>query len=54
MLTFTISWSNPSGKFGWTDITECVDMEDAIEHFNTHVLGVETPADITIDRIRRH
>lgn len=51
-MTFSISWSTPSGRFGWTEITECVDLEDAIAHFTYHVRGVDAPADAEIDTVR--
>jgi len=51
-MTFRISWSTPSGRFGWTEITECVDLDDALDHFDTHVRGLDAPADVTIDEIK--
>lgn len=51
-MTFRISWSNPAGRFGWTEITECVDLDDALTHFANHVRGVDAPADAEIDTIR--
>lgn len=51
-MTFSISWSTPSGRFGWTEITECVDMEDAIAHFANYVRGVDAPADAEIDQVK--
>jgi hypothetical protein len=39
MLSFTICWSTPDGRFGWTTMVECIDMDDAICHFLDQVIG---------------
>jgi hypothetical protein len=52
-MTFSITWTTESGLFGWTEISECIDMDDAIEHFANHVRGVDAPADAAIDVIKR-
>lgn len=51
-MTFSISWSTMSGRFGWTEIADCVDMEDAVDFFHTHVKGADAPADAEIDTVR--
>jgi hypothetical protein len=52
-MTFSISWTTPSGRFGWTEITDCIDMEDAMEFFHTNVRGADAPADAEIDTVRK-
>lgn len=51
-MTFRISWSTPAGRFGWTEITEHGDLDDAINHFSVHVRGTDAPADATIDEVK--
>lgn len=51
-MTFRISWSTPSGRFGWTEITASIDIDDAISHFSEHVRGIDIPADATIDEVK--
>jgi hypothetical protein len=52
-MTFSISWSTSSGRFGWTEIADCVDLDDALDHFANHVRGTDAPADAEIDTVRR-
>lgn len=52
-MTFKIVWSTPAGRFGWVTITECVDMDDALNHWHTFILGADAPSDATIDKITR-
>lgn len=51
-MTFSIIWTTPSGRFGWTEIADCIDMEDAMEFFHTNVRGTDAPADAEIDTVR--
>lgn len=51
MLNFKIIWSTPQGKFGWTTLEECVDIEDAVNFWHDNVLGHDVPADADIDRV---
>lgn len=59
MLTFSITWTRPDGRFGFTTIEECVNMEDAIDYFCNHLRGKEqdklfsVPADAQIDTVRK-
>lgn len=52
-MTFKFIWSTPAGRFGWLTITECVDMDDALDHWITHVVGTDVPRDAVIDKISR-
>lgn len=51
-MTFRIVWTTPSGRFGSVTISECVNMDEAITHWDTEVRGVNTPWDAVIDAIR--
>ena len=55
MLSFTISWTRPCGRFGYTTIQDCFDMEDATEYFMDSVRGEDpkVPADAQIDSVRK-
>jgi hypothetical protein len=56
MLSFSISWTVPSsGRFGFTTIQDCFDMEDATEYFMDSVRGKDpkVPADAQIDSVRK-
>ena len=52
-LTFTISWQTSLGRFGWSKIEGCADMDEAIECFHaSRRNGGQIPFDATIDQIR--
>jgi hypothetical protein len=56
MLSYSISWTVPSsGRFGFTTIEECHDLQDATEFFLDSVRGEDpqVPADVQIDTVRR-
>jgi hypothetical protein len=56
MLSFSISWTVPdSGRFGFTTIEECVDMEDATTFFMDSVRGVDpqVPGNADIETVRK-
>jgi hypothetical protein len=55
MLSFTISWTRPCGRFGFTTIEDCHDQEDAVEYFCSQVRGEDpkVPADAQIDSVRK-
>lgn len=52
-MTFSISWSTPSGRFGWVEVSECVDLDDALNHWSSQVRGVSVPSDADIDQIKQ-
>jgi hypothetical protein len=56
MLSYSISWTVPSsGRFGFTTIEDCHDLQDATEFFLDSVRGKDpqVPADVQIDTVRR-
>jgi hypothetical protein len=55
MLSFSITWTRPDGRFGFTTIEDCVDMEDATTFFMDSVRGQDpaVPADAQIDTVRK-
>jgi hypothetical protein len=52
MKTFRIIWSTPSGALGWITIEECIDLEDAVDHWMNHKTSIGIPWDATIDEIK--
>lgn len=52
-MTFRITWSTPAGRFGWVEVSECVDLDDALNHWLTEVRGVTVPFDADIDQIQQ-
>jgi hypothetical protein len=56
LLTFSISWTVPSsGRFGFTTLEDCRDLQDATDYFLDAVRGKDpqVPADVQIDTVRR-
>jgi len=55
LLTFSIIWTRPDGRFGLTAIEECRDLQDATDYFLDAVRGKDpqVPADVQIDSVRR-
>lgn len=52
-MNFRINWSNPRGNFGWTDLADCEDMDDAIAYWLNHLVGGDdVPLDAQLDQIR--
>jgi hypothetical protein len=55
-MTFSVSWTVPSsGRFGFTTLSECRDLQDATDYFLDAVRGKDpaVPADVQIDNIRK-
>lgn len=50
--TYSVTWSRPCGRFGFTTIADCIDAEEAACHFFDHVRGTDAPADAKIDAVR--
>jgi hypothetical protein len=53
MLTFSIVWSTPAGRFGWLTVEECRDRDEAVDCFLEGRSGGQFPADAEIDQIKR-
>jgi len=53
MLTFSIVWSTPAGRFGWLTVEECRDRGEAVDCFIEGRNGGQFPADAEIDQIKR-
>ncbi len=53
--TFTITWQTSLGRFGWTTIKGCQDMDEAIEIFDRDRRSDSSrvPFDATIGVIKR-
>jgi hypothetical protein len=52
-MNFQICWSNAKGKFGWTDLEDCENMDDAIDFWMNHLIGgKDVPIDAEIEQIR--
>jgi len=49
--TFSVTWSRPCGRFGFTTIEDCIDAEEAACHFFDHVRGTTVPKDAMIDAV---
>lgn len=54
MLTFTVVWDTPSGRFGWTRIEECTDVEEAASFWLTErdAGRLDVPSDAQISHVR--
>ena len=53
MLTFSIVWSTPAGRFGWLTVEECNDRGEAVDCFLEGRSTGQFPADAEIDQIKR-
>jgi hypothetical protein len=53
MLTFSIVWSTPAGRFGWLTVEECRDRGEAVDCFLEGRSTGQFPADAEIDQIKR-
>lgn len=50
--TYSVVWSRPCGRFGWTDVSDCIDAEEAAVHWFEHVRGKDAPADAQLESVR--
>jgi|TARA_Y100000289_G_C3817793_1_gene97096 hypothetical protein len=55
MSQFTITWQTSLGRFGWTEIQDCKEIDDALEAFNAlrHDDGSRVPFDACIDVVKK-
>jgi hypothetical protein len=50
-MDIKIIWSTPKGNFGWTTLSDCLDMDDAISYWLNHLVGTkDVPIDATLDK----
>jgi hypothetical protein len=52
--TFKIVWSTPDGKFGWTNIDECLELDEAISYWTLYIVGTkDVPYDAYLEKIEQ-